>query len=159
MNVSKSVEGAWALRNQRTAEDDDGDDCEDTVAGCPAQDAIFACQTNAEAASGQFSTDGTAACYKGTTFTFNMEVAADASGNVSPNAIMINEEQNGYMTEIGFKTAKMISGNLVIEFAEEKIYNASESDLSVEGSNSFTVQSSCEGSGTTNPEYLSLIHI
>ena len=63
-----------------TAEASDGDDCEDTVGWMSQQqDLIFACQTNADAASGKFSVDGTAACYKGTTFTFNIEVPADAA--------------------------------------------------------------------------------
>ena len=47
----------------------------------------------------------------------------------------------------------MVDGFLVIDFGAEKIFNASESDLSVEATNSITLQTSCEGSGTTRPEY------
>ncbi|MCS5653847.1 MAG: PilC/PilY family type IV pilus protein, partial [Candidatus Marinimicrobia bacterium] len=152
-NISQSAEALKAQKNQDDAEASDGDDCEDTSDGCPAQDLIFACQTNAQAASGVFSVDGTAACYKGTTFTFDLEVPADAANNVSSNDIVITESQDGTLVQIGFKSAKIVGGKLVIEFAEEKIFNASESDLSVEADDIFTIQSSCEGSGTARPEY------
>ena len=58
--------------------------CDDTdPSTCTAQDAIATCHTNANATSGQFRTDGTAACFRGSTFTFAMDVPSDSAGNVS----------------------------------------------------------------------------
>ena len=96
INIRKSEEALQATQNQRDAEETDPDDCEDTDA-CTEQDAIFACQTNADfaATSGQFRTEGTAACFRGSTFTFALEVPSDAADNVSQDALRITEEENG----------------------------------------------------------------
>ena len=83
---------------------------------CTEQDAIAACQTNANATSGQFRTDGTAACFKGSTFTFAMDVPSDSAGNVSKEALLITEEENGEQVVKTFASAKMESGKLKIDF-------------------------------------------
>ena len=177
IHIRKSEEAIRAIKNQTDADETDQDglgcvdadgnavdcdvadaksvDCEDTVAGCPAQDAIFACQTNDNAASKSFRIDGTAACYKGTTFTFNIDVPAASDGTVSQNALVITEEDGGTLKKRKFKSAKMdpVSGLLEIEFKTEKIYNASTSDKSEAVSTSLTIQASCEGRGTSDPRY------
>ena len=110
IHIRKSEEAVRATKNQTDADTTDQDglgcvdaddnaidcdaagavevDCEDTVAGCPAQDAIFACQENTDATSGSFRIDGTAACFKGTTFTFDLDVPHAADGTVSQNALV-----------------------------------------------------------------------
>ena len=148
-----------ALTTTTTTENADGTTttttttCEDTdPSTCADQDAIYACQTNANAASGSFRIDGTNACFKGTTFTFNLEVPHDATtGIVSQNALTITEEVDGTLKKIRFKSAKIdpVTQFLEIEFKNEKIFNASGSDLSTEANSSLSIQTSCEGKGTS----------
>ena len=154
IHIRKSEEALIATKNQNNAEDLDPDDCEDTdPTSCTEQDAIYACQTNADFASEKFRTDGINACFKGTKFTFNLEVPSDASDNVNQSALNITEEVDGTLKPIYFKSAKMVSGLLEIEFNSEKIFNASGSDKSTEANNSITIQTSCEGKGTDDGMY------
>jgi len=149
INISKSEEALQATTNQRNAEETDGDDCEDTDS-CTEQEAIAACQTNDAAASDQFRTDGTAACFKGSTFTFAMDIPSVDAGNVRQEDLTITEQVNGEQVIKTFASAEVVSGMLVIDFGSEKIFNAGLGDTAT---NSITIQTSCEGSGTTRPEY------
>jgi type IV pilus assembly protein PilY1 len=156
IHIRKSEEAVRATKMQNDAEDDDSDTCDDTdPSTCTNQDAIFACQTNLNAASGKFRIDGTNACFKGTKFTFNLEVPHAADGTVSKKALMVTEEVDGTLKKIQFKSAKIdpVSKLLEIEFKTEKIFNASGSDLSTEANNSLSIQTSCEGKGTSDAKY------
>ena len=129
IHIRKSEEAVRATKNQTDADTTDQDglgcvdaddnaidcdaagavevDCEDTAAGCTAQDAIYKCQTNDDAASGSFRIDGTAACFKGTTFTFDLDVPHAADGTVSQNALVITEEDGGTLKRRKFQSAIM----------------------------------------------------
>jgi len=150
-NIRKSEEALQATRNQRNAEENDGVDCEDTDS-CTEQDAIAACQTNDAAASDQFRTDGTAACFKGSIFTFEMDIPSVSAGPVGQEALTITEEVDGEQVIQTFESANVVDGKLVIDFGSEKVkvFNAGVGDVAT---NSITVQASCEGSGTVRPEY------
>ena len=157
IHIRKSEEAVRATKMQNDAEDADSDTCDDTdPSTCTNQDAIFARQTNLNAASGKFRIDGTNACFKGTKFTFNLEVPHDATtGIVSQNALMITEEVDGTLKKIKFRSARIdpVSKLLEIEFNSEKVFNASGSDLSAEANNSITIQTSCEGKGHADGKY------
>ena len=156
IHIRKSEEAVRATKMQNDAEDADSDTCDDTdPSTCTNQDAIFACQTNLNADSGKFRIDGTNACFKGTKFTFNLEVPHAADGTVSQKALIITEEENGTLKQIKFKSAKidLVSKLLEIEFKTEKIFNASGSDLSTEANSSLSIQTSCEGKGSSDAKY------
>ena len=177
VHLRKSEEAIRAIKNQTDADNTDQDglgcedadgntvdcdaadaitiDCEDTVAGCPSQDAIFACQTNDSAGVTSFRIDGTAACFKGNTFTFNLDVPADSNGNVSQRNLIITEEVDGTLKKRRFSSANMntATGLLEVTFNSEKIFNASGSDLSTVANSSLTIQTSCEGRGTADGRY------
>ena len=177
IHIRKSEEAVRATKNQTDADTTDQDglgcvdaddnaidcdaagavevDCEDTAAGCAAQDAIYKCQTNDDAASGSFRIDGTAACFKGTTFTFDLDVPHAADGTVSQNALVITEEAEGTLKKRKFKSAivNQTTGLLEVTFKTEKVFNASTSDKSDAESNSISIQASCEGRGTNDARY------
>ena len=178
IHLRKSEEAIKATKNQTDADTTDQDglgcvdaddnavdcdvdgsitvDCEDTAAGCPAQDAIFACQTNADYPTTSFRIDGTAACFRGTTFTFNLDVPHDATtGAVSQNALIITEEVEGTFKRIKFHSATVNPATKLLEvtFKSEKVFNASGSDSSVVENSSLTIQTSCEGRGTADSRY------
>ena len=150
INIRKSEEALLATQNQRDAEETDEVDCEDTDS-CAAQDAIAVCQTNAKfaATASSFRAEGTAACFKGSTFTFPMEFGLE-DGNVRQEDLMITEQVSGEQVIKTFASAQVVGGNLVIDFGSEKFFNAGVGDAAT---NSITIQASCEGSGTTRPEY------
>ena len=165
--LDRSEEAIKAAANNSDARDDDNTaagkdadgnqiDCEETDT-CTNQDSVASCQTNADAASGQFYVDGTNACYKGTKFTFNnLPVPASADGTVDSDALIVHEEQeNGDYSQIKIKAAKLIGTRLEVEFNNEKIFNASTSDKAKddEVSNKITIQVSCDGSGTSDVHY------
>ena len=150
INIRKSEEALQAIKNQIDAQDTDPDDCEDTDS-CTEQDDISTCQTNAEFVDSSFRTAGTASCFQGSTFTFDIEVPSDSSTDiVSKEALLITEEENGEQVIKTFASAKMVGGYLVIDFGSDKIFNAGVGDAET---NSITLQTSCEGSGTDRPEY------
>ena len=148
INISNSEEAILASANQEAARAADSDDCEASAAGCTNQAAIKVCQTNTEAS--QFRIEGTAACFKGQTFVFNIEVPSDGAGNVSQDDLVVTEKENGEMVIKNFTSAKMISGFLHVDFGVEKIFNVGTGD---DVTNSVVIQTSCEGSGTDLVEY------
>jgi|TARA_B110000914_G_scaffold68231_1_gene59604 type IV pilus assembly protein PilY1 len=148
INISNSEEAILASANQEAARAADSDDCEASAAGCTNQAAIKVCQTNTEAS--QFRIEGTAACFKGQTFVFNIEVPSDGAGNVSQDDLVVTEKEDGEMVIKNFTSAKMISGFLHVDFGVEKIFNVGTGD---DVTNSVVIQTSCEGSGTDLVEY------
>ena len=148
VNISESEEAQKASQNNYTAESTDGIDS----GVYTEQDLISSCQTNSDASSGKFYVDGTNACYKGTTFTFNIEVNIDGSGNIPAGSLTISE---GDDDKIALKSAKMVDGKVQIEFFEERFFNTSSSDnvLDSELTTNFSLQTSCFGSGTADPAF------
>ena len=148
INIANSEEGKLAATNQEVARADDSDDCEASAAGCTNQAAIKVCETNTETS--KFRIEGTAACFKGQTFVFNIEVPSDDAGNVSQNDLVVTKEENGERKTIKFASATIKEGFLHIDFGVEVIFNAGVGDAETD---SVLIQTSCEGSGTTLVEY------
>ena len=108
------------------------------------QDLIAACQSNANATT-NFRTDGTASCYIGKTFTFN-DIFFDTPNNVSIDKKKLNvtELVDGEYTPVAFTDAKMVNGQFVITFPEDKIQNpAGISDNETRLTNNIFIQTSC----------------
>ncbi len=75
LSWDQSREAQTANFNQVEAEDDDADRTDDET---PAQDAIDECQTNAESG-GDFAGNGTNACYRGNTLSFELDTPEDVT--------------------------------------------------------------------------------
>ena len=149
VNVVQSEEAQRALQNHFDAENKDGIDTDVFTE----QDLIAPCQDNNDAASGKFYIDGSNACYKGTTFTFNIEVNLDDGGNIPAGSLTVSEV--GTDDPVQLKSAKMVDGKVQIEFFESRIYNASASDnvSDSDQTTNFSLQTSCFGSGTSDPTF------
>ena len=143
INIDNSEEAKIASENQNTADAADSDTCEDDNS-CTQQDAIAACQTNA-IASGSFRVNGTAACFTGSTFVFDIEVPSDGAGNVSQDDLVVTEIINGDKVKINFASAKMVDGFLKVDFGAEKTFNVGTGDAST---NQIILQTSCSSVGT-----------
>ena len=156
ISSSQSLEAKQARRKEKKAEDDDllidanGDDYTN-------RDPIATCQTNADAASGKFRINGTNACYKGTTFTFNNPGVPTIDGtNIAENTLVIHELNytTGNRDEIKGWTAKIEDGKLVVTFAETKYVNESGSSLRDSNQTSkFTIRTSCSAASGIDPKY------
>ena len=73
---------------------------------------------------GEFKTAGTASCYIGRTFTFS-DISFNTTNNQSipENMINVSEMVDGEFLPVEFSDARMIDGQFVITFYEDKIYN------------------------------------
>ena len=143
INIDNSEEAKIASENQNTADTADSDTCE-ADNSCTQQDAIAACQTNA-IASGSFRVNGTAACFTGSTFVFDIEVPSDGAGNVSQDDLVVTEIINGDKVKINFASARMVDGFLKVDFGAEKTFNVGTGDAST---NQIILQTSCSSVGT-----------
>ena len=143
INISNSEEAKIASENQNTADAADSDTCE-VDNSCTQQDAIATCQTNA-LASGSFRANGTAACFTGSTFVFDIEVPSDGAGNVSQDDLVVTEIINGDKVKINFASAKMVDGFLKVDFGAEKTFNVGTGNAST---NQIILQTSCSSVGT-----------
>jgi len=160
-SISESEEAGRASRNQNTARDEDGEDCDstdtDAANNCTAQDLIYECQSNSDA-SGSFRAYGTSACYRGTTFTFTNinPPTIDDDNNVDKDKLKITETVSGDTQKLlDIESAKITSGKLVIKFKTQKTYNLSASHLVEEdrATNNIQIATSCEGNGTVDKDY------
>ena len=116
------------------------------------QDAIAACQSNADATT-NFRTDGTSSCYIGKTFTFN-DIFFNTPNNVSidPNKLNVTELVDGEFQPVAFTDAKMVNGQFIITFPENKIHNAGGiSDNETRLTNNIFIQTSCTAATGIDP--------
>jgi type IV pilus assembly protein PilY1 len=148
-SLSLSEEAEKAQSNLNSAVDTDGGlDSGVTTQ----QDAIAACQSNADATN-NFRTDGTASCYIGKTFTFN-DIFFDTPNNqsIDPNRLNVTELVDGEFAPVAFTDAKMVNGQFVITFPEDKIQNAGGiSDNETRLTNNIFIQTSCTSSSGIDP--------
>ena len=153
-NISDSLEGKQADSNLNTAQETDGDDCDETdLDGCAAQDAIAVCQTNADAG-GVFNLTGTASCYIGSTFTFEGLLPDAPDGiNVPKSNLIITERIDGTLQSIDFVSAKYVNSQLVVTFQSDKIYNPGGSSQEERVTNGFNVATSCTSSSGIDNMY------
>ena len=144
VNIEDSLEAQAAIENLNTALDTDGGLDSDTTT---AQDLIAACQENTDADSGSFLIDGTASCFKGTKFTFDvMRPTSDADGTVPTHTLKVTERIAGVMQAINITSAKMDTGRLIVEFPSQKIFNPGGSVLETSVTNEFNIAHSCTSS-------------
>ena len=117
------------------------------------QDANAICQSNVEA-SGNFSANGTASCYIGKTFTFN-DIILDTPNNqaIDPNMLSVTEMVGGEFLPVTFSEARMVNGELVITFNEDKIFNKGGSTNEERATNNIFVQTSCTAQGGIEPTF------
>tara|TARA_B100001123_G_scaffold198301_1_gene225575 strand:- start:204 stop:4787 length:4584 start_codon:yes stop_codon:yes gene_type:complete len=116
-NINESKEARKTEKNQKKAVERDGGPDSGTFTE---QDLISSCQGNSDIASGKFHTDGTNACYKGETFTFEFEAH---STNV--NNYTIIEIKDGESKEISKPASvETSSGKTTIRFNSDKVYNS-----------------------------------
>ena len=144
-NSLTSLEAKKAKKNEKAAEDADIvlDATGETYTN---RDSIASCQTNANATSGKFRSDGTNSCYEGTTFTFNQVVNTIDGTTVDSNTLTVEEYDysSGEQKKISGWTAKMKDGKFVITFPATKYINKSRSSLrNLNDTNRFTVSTSC----------------
>ena len=115
------------------------------------QDAIAVCQSDADVA-GEFKTAGTASCYIGRTFTFS-DISFNTPNNQSipENMINVSEMVDGEFLPVEFSDARMIDGQFVITFDEDKIYNPGGSVNETRETTNIFVQTSCTSSSGIDP--------
>ena len=147
-SISFSEEAQKAQTNLDEAVNEDGGTDSDTTTN---QDAIAVCQSDADV-TGEFKTDGTASCYIGRTFTFN-DISFNTPNNQSIPANMINvsEMVDGEFLPIEFTDARMINGQFVITFDEDKIYNPGGSVNETRETTNIFIQTSCTSSSGIDP--------
>ena len=115
------------------------------------QDAIAVCQSDADV-TGEFKTAGTASCYIGRTFTFS-DISFNTPNNQSipENMINVSEMVDGEFLPVEFLDARMIDGQFVITFDEDKIYNPGGSVNETRETTNIFVQTSCTSSSGIDP--------
>ena len=142
--IGQSQEARKADNNNRIAER------ADEAAGVTTnQDAIYQCQTNLDALSGEFLTDGTNACYEGNTFTFEF---ITPSTNVNDYEI-IQTNTDGTKTKIDLAEVIDLGGRTRIKFSSNKIYDASTSNLSTAETTQFKIVLNYLASGAKQNDY------
>jgi type IV pilus assembly protein PilY1 len=140
--MGDSLEAQMAKRNYQEAEDTDGGSESDTTT---ARDAIAACQsdTSAGVTGGKYRTGGTASCYKGRSFTFDMVAPTTDGSNINKDTLTVFELVGSNMKKTDYQSAKMENGRLIVKFAADKTFNFSGSDTNEAVSDNFTVKLSC----------------
>ena len=160
-NVGESLEALQADSNLQTAIDDDGGPDVDTTT---AQDAIAECQRNADADNtppaftSNFHVEGTASCYTGNTFTFEMgrlETTSDDDNTIPKRFLRVTETVDGVVTTVPFDNAVYENEQVVLTFANDKNYNPRgegeltitengvERTITLPASNDFQISTSC----------------
>jgi len=154
-NISDSLEGKQATKNLNAAIDVDADDCdENDPTTCTNQDNIAVCQTNTDAASGIFHSDGTSSCFIGKKYTFDgLHPHAPDGINVPKTNLIVTERVAGTLKVIDIHSAKYVSGQLVIEFTGDKIYNPGGSSNEERVTHGFNVATSCTSASGIDPIY------
>ena len=149
-NISSSVEAKKATSNYNGLVANDGGTDSTTFTN---RDANAVCQTNAEV-SGNFATNGTSSCYIGQTLTFN-DVILNTPNNqaIDPNMLNVTEMVGGEFLPVTFSDARMLNGELVITFNEEKIFNIGQSSNEERVTNNIFVQTSCTAERGIDPAF------
>ncbi len=149
-SLSSSQEAERAQRNFNFAVDTDGGLNSDVTTQ---QDAIAVCQSNSDATT-NFRTDGTASCYIGNTFTFD-NIFFDTPNNqsIDQNMINVSELVEGEFVPVAFTDARMVNGEFVITFPENKIHNAGSSVNETRSTNNIFIQTSCTASTGIDPNF------
>ena len=149
-SLALSEEGLQAQSNLNAAiEADGGVDLDPPVT--TQQDLIATCQSNDDATT-NFRTDGTNSCYIGKTFTFN-NIFFDTPNNtaIDPDMINVSELVGGEFVPIEFNDARMVNGEFVITFSEDKIHNPGGSANETRESNNIFIQTSCTANTGIDP--------
>jgi len=157
VSIGDSLEADIADTNFAEAIDADGGSDTDVST---AQDAIAVCQRNADADAatpsftGPFYTDGTASCYIGTSFTFEMGEMEDlkADGKTIPkSSLRVTERIGGTMQVVDFDRAEYVDGQVILYFTTDRVYNPrgpgtvtiSGEDKVIPEGNEFNISTSC----------------
>jgi len=162
-SIGDSLEAKQATSNYNDARDLDDDACgEEGEAACTNQDAIAACQTDADFTGSSFRVAGTASCYKGQSFTFEgLAPHAPDGVNVPKSNLKVTERVAGTLKTIDFDKAQYVSGQLVVTFGADKYFAAPGSVLINAGTateadqptNSFNIATSCTSPLGIDPKY------
>ena len=149
-NISRSVEAKKVTSNYNGLVQDDGGTDSTTFTY---RDANAVCQTNAEV-SGNFATNGTSSCYIGRTLTFN-DLILNTPNNqaIDPNMLNVTEMVGGEFSPVTFSDARMLNGELVITFNEDKIFNIGQSSNEERTTNNIFVQTSCTAERGIDPAF------
>jgi len=161
LNLAGSEEARRAKNNSDNAGNTDGADCDstdtDATNDCTEADAIFACQSNTDATSGSFRTDGDAACFKDNKWTWvGVDLPTNDAGDVDTGELLITELLAGDTKKtLDVTSAQIVNGNLEITFNEDKTYSASDSHLveSTRKNNRIMIATSCDAGGTADKKY------
>ncbi len=149
-HVNDSLEARHAVRNYRKAYNTDyaADSSGDTTT---ARDNIATCQSNSDASSGTFYIDGTASCYKGTTFTFKFEIPESITNDISK----LNIETEDVTLSVADLTQDRAYA--VITFTNQQVYNSSgSSETDLETSYTFRIRLPSEGTDDESYDYSKL---
>ena len=144
-HVSESLEAMRASRNEQRAYNQDiaTDDTGDTTTQ---RDSIGICQENSEASSGTFHIDGTASCYKGTTFTFKFDIPQSVIDD--PSTLIVESDD----TTISVESFTQSGAFAIITFKEERVFSLSTSEeTDLNSSDSFRIR--LPATGTENQQY------
>ena len=122
-SLNDSEEAVKARENETDASNNDPSTIDD----------IFTCQTSAT-----FSNDGTASCYTGTKWTFELPIRGDAL--VESDFNMFKLSTDGDRTEITDFTISNVGATTIVTFNSNKTFTASQSELNTTLSSSVNIQ-------------------
>jgi type IV pilus assembly protein PilY1 len=149
-HVSESLEAQRASRNEQRArladiaEDASGDDTTQ-------RDLVAICQENSGASSGTFHINGTAACYKGKTFTFKFDIPDSVLDDLST---LIVESADTTMSVESFTQSGAFA---IITFNAERVFNSSTGDeTDLNSSDSFKIRLPAPGTEDQQYDYSKL---
>jgi len=162
LKISESLEAQRADRNQQEAYDTDidGDPTGETTT---ARDNIATCQSDADitTGTGKFRYDGTAACYKGSTFTFLYDLPAEI---ISDPSLATVQEWDADRRIIESSPTTITKAGSEVTFTLDtgeggssiKVYNASTSDTSDLDETFFSIRISSAGTDDKDYNYSTL---
>ena len=149
-SMLQSQEGIVAQENYNAArEEDEGNQTDANPEVTERQDAIAPCDD-----SDDFAVNGTASCFRGTTFNFDGIVLDYDDGDSIPDGVLTATEiKDGVAKSIPIASAMMKDGSLQVTFNEEKVININVSDAEPTESNQFSISTACRGATGIDPIY------
>ena len=146
----QSQEGIMAQENYNAARaEDEGNQTDVNPEVTTQQDAIAPCDDSED-----FRINGTASCFKGTTFYFDGIVLDYNEGDTIPAGVLsATEIEDGEAKSIPIASATMEGGSLKVTFNEEKVININVSDAEPTESNQFSISTACRGATGIEPMY------